>query len=114
MSTKGQGRRQFLKGGASRIDRRSRRRCRGADSEPGEDRRSAQNLHAYGERSQFETAIRVETGDMYPLAGLPPGARRDFGSRAPLQDTVGFITPASLHYVISHAHDRRSIRGSIA
>lgn len=68
---------------------------------------SAPDLHAYGERSHFETAVRSGTmGDMYPQPnGLAPGARRDFGLRAPLQDTVGFITPASLHYVISHAHE---------
>jgi sulfane dehydrogenase subunit SoxC len=63
-------------------------------------------LHGYGERSRFETAARTGTmGDMYPPGGLAPGAKRDFGLRAPLQDTVGFITPASLHYVISHAHE---------
>lgn len=75
-------------------------------SAPEKCEESLAELHAYGERSHFETAVRSGTmGDMYPPGGLAPGAKRDFGLRAPLQDTVGFITPASLHYVISHAHE---------
>src|ERR1700676_3327884 len=107
MGAKKQDRRGFLKGAAlAGLAAESIRNVSGQAAAP--ERRDAQpnDLHAYGERSRFEEAVRNGTmGDMFPLGGLAPGARRDFGLRAPLQDTVGFITPASLHYVISHAHE---------
>ena len=33
------------------------------------------------------------------------GEPRDFGLRTPLQDSVGMITPSSLHFVISHGYE---------
>ena len=75
-------------------------------SEPEKAQADLKKLHEYGERSRFEAAVRSGTmGDMFPPGGMPPGTQRDFGLRTPLQNTVGFITPAPLHYVISHAHD---------
>jgi sulfane dehydrogenase subunit SoxC len=109
MATPKQGRRRFLKQAAlAGLTAAAAGRANGQapDSSASAQARLAKDLHAYGERSRFETAIRSGTmGDMYPPGGLAAGARRDFGLRAPLQDTVGFITPASLHYVISHAHE---------
>ena len=75
-------------------------------AEPEKARADLKKLHEYGERSRFEAAVRSGTmGDMFPPGGMPPGTPRDFGLRTPLQNTVGFITPAPLHYVISHAHE---------
>jgi sulfane dehydrogenase subunit SoxC len=52
------------------------------------------NLHEYGARSHYETAIR--TGALGgPLLGF----------RTPLQNSVGIITPGSLHYIVSHGYD---------
>jgi sulfane dehydrogenase subunit SoxC len=35
----------------------------------------------------------------------PAGYHRDFGYRNPIQDSVGYITPASLHFVIAHGYE---------
>ena len=55
-------------------------------------------LIAYGERSRFVTSVRV------PVAERP--SPDDFGLTfhvlTPLQDSVGIITPSSLHYVATH------------
>jgi sulfane dehydrogenase subunit SoxC len=57
----------------------------------------SKELVAYGERSHFETSVRI----IHPMGGRPsPDA---FGKvhhvASPLQDSVGVITPSSLHYV---------------
>jgi sulfane dehydrogenase subunit SoxC len=57
----------------------------------------SKELVAYGERSHFETSVRVA----HPMGFRPsPDA---FGKvhhlASPLQDSVGVITPSSLHYV---------------
>ena len=54
-------------------------------------------LVAYGERSHYVTSVRI----VHPMGGRPsPDA---FGKvhhvASPLQDSVGVITPSSLHYV---------------
>ena len=55
------------------------------------------NKIAYGERSRFVTSVRIPH---------PPGGRHSpdafglvFHVAAPLQDSVGVITPSSLHFV---------------
>ena len=55
------------------------------------------DLVAYGERSRFVTSVRI---------AHPPGSRPSpdafglvFHVAAPLQDSVGMITPSSLHFV---------------
>jgi sulfane dehydrogenase subunit SoxC len=58
----------------------------------------AKELIAYGERSKFVTSVRVPVAermspDMYGLT---------FHVLTPLQDSVGIITPSSLHYVATH------------
>jgi sulfane dehydrogenase subunit SoxC len=60
-----------------------------------------QDLHAYGERSRFENAVRIGRMGLYPRGG--PSV--DFGLRTPLQDSVGILTPAPLHFVISHSYE---------
>jgi len=59
---------------------------------------SKKDLIAYGERSHFVTSTRVPVnGRMSPDAfGLV------FHVATPLQDSVGIITPSSLHYVATH------------
>ena len=58
---------------------------------------ASKGLVAYGERSHFVTSVRI----IHPMGGRPsPDA---FGKvhhvASPLQDSVGVITPSSLHYV---------------
>lgn len=60
------------------------------------------DLHAYGGRSRFENSVR--TGNL-SLWAPAPGTVRDYGFRSPLQDSVGVITPASLHYIVSHGNE---------
>jgi len=50
---------------------------------------------AYGERSRFVTSVRIPHGDR----PSPDAFGLVFHVAAPLQDSVGVITPSSLHYV---------------
>ena len=63
------------------------------------------DLHAYGERSRFENSIRTGALGTWPQPTSPPDYHKDFGFRTPLQDSVGFITPPALHYIVSHGYD---------
>jgi sulfane dehydrogenase subunit SoxC len=72
-----------------------------AGSEPADAH--SKDIHAYGERSRFENSARVGAMGLYDPA--PPGYHRDFGFRTPTQDSVGIITPASLHFVIAHGYE---------
>ena len=60
-------------------------------------------LHLYGERSHFVTDAR--NGSI----NNPERRLKDepvaFGLRTPLQDSFGMITPASLHFTISHGFE---------
>src|ERR1700681_1370812 len=60
------------------------------------------DLHAYGERSRFEKSSGIGSLGLWPPAA---GPTRDYGFRTPLQNSVGIITPASLHFVLSHGYD---------
>jgi sulfane dehydrogenase subunit SoxC len=67
---------------------------------PGHDHpmiKGSKELIAYGERSRFVTSVRIA----HPVGGRPsPDAfGKVFHVAAPLQDSVGVITPSSLHYV---------------
>ena len=57
----------------------------------------SKELIAYGERSRFVTSVRIP----HPMGGRPsPDAfGKVFHVASPLQDSVGVITPSSLHYV---------------
>jgi sulfane dehydrogenase subunit SoxC len=60
-------------------------------------------LHLYGERSHFVSTAR--NGSI----NNPERRLKDepvaFGLRTPLQDSVGMITPSSLHFTISHGFE---------
>src|ERR1700693_359744 len=47
---------------------------------------------AYGGRSRFESTERMNTGSRLGLTGLR--------NVTPLQDSIGIITPASLHFMV--------------
>jgi sulfane dehydrogenase subunit SoxC len=69
-----------------------------ADAPAKSSKELAKELIAYGERSRFVTSVRVPVAermspDMYGLT---------FHVLTPLQDSVGIITPSSLHYVATH------------
>ena len=59
--------------------------------------KGSKELIAYGERSRFVTSVRIA----HPIGGRPsPDAfGKVFHVATPLQDSVGVITPSSLHYV---------------
>lgn len=73
-----------------------------AGQTPAPETKSLKDLIAYGERSQYVKSIRV------PVAERP--SPDEFGLTfhvlTPLQDSVGIITPSSLHFIGTH-------RGSI-
>jgi sulfane dehydrogenase subunit SoxC len=94
-------RRQFLKG-APAIAGLAAGAISGAAPALGEQtRRSPEELRVYGERSRFVNSGRIGSIGLWP-ANLQP---RDYGFRTPLQDTVGMLTPASLHFILSHGFD---------
>jgi hypothetical protein len=51
----------------------------------------------YGERSKYVTSVRIA----HPIGGRasPDVFGKTFHIATPLQDSVGVITPSSLHYV---------------
>ena len=87
MKGKPQDRRRFLKKGAALAGLALTGVQRSTAEEPVADRGS--DLHLYGERSRFETAVR---------SGAAPQAY------TPLHDIPGIITPAPYHYVVSHGY----------
>src|ERR1700730_5555943 len=105
MNPKASGRRRFLKSRAAlaglAVGTIQPASGQSTGSEKTEER--PKDLHAYGERSRFENSSRVGAMGLYDPA--PPGYHRDFGFRTPTQDSVGIITPASLHFVIAHGYE---------
>ena len=61
-------------------------------------KKDIKELIAYGERSPFENAIRVPVGNR----PSPDSFGLTFHVLAPLQDSVGIITPSSLFYTATH------------
>jgi sulfane dehydrogenase subunit SoxC len=102
MNSKQSGRRGFLKNGAALAGLAAgaigsaRAQTLGIET-PGT---SPKDLHAYGERCRFANSVRKGTGGPWSA-----GAPHDFGLRTPLQDSVGIITPAALHFVVSHDYE---------
>ena len=99
MNSKERGRRRFLKDGAAMAQlglaglaagtlRSAKAQTLG--SETAEAR--AKDTRFYGERSRFVNSART-------LVGTGPA------SNTPLQDSVGIITPSSLHYVVMRFRD---------
>jgi len=105
MNPKESGRRRFLKNGAALAGLAVGAIQPASGQSSGSEKTDAlpKDLHAYGERSRFENSVRVGAMGLYDPA--PPGYHRDFGFRTPTQDSVGIITPASLHFVIAHGYE---------
>jgi sulfane dehydrogenase subunit SoxC len=102
MNPKLPGRRQFLKNGAALAGLAVGAITPAGATPPTTE--SIEQLHAYGERSQFETWTR-RGKHLWPPGGNPEGATRDYGFRTPLQYQLGMITPAPLHFTISHGNE---------
>jgi sulfane dehydrogenase subunit SoxC len=109
MTSKPRGRRRFLKKGAALAGLAlGASRTPGAqtpdahsaasDAHSSDSKELAKELIAYGERSHFVKSVRVPVAErMSPdMFGLT------FHVLTPLQDSVGIITPSSLHYVATH------------
>jgi sulfane dehydrogenase subunit SoxC len=60
-------------------------------------------LHLYGERSHFVSSVR--NGSINNPERRLKDEQVAFGLRTPLQDSVGMITPSSLHFTISHGFE---------
>jgi sulfane dehydrogenase subunit SoxC len=112
MDSKRSSRRDLLKGGATLaggLTLGAVTPALAADQEPAHDHSMAAGgqdypmipgsakLIAYGERSRYVTSVRIA----HPMGGRPsPDAfGKVFHVASPLQDSVGVITPSSLHYV---------------
>ena len=98
MNTKKSGRRRFLKDAAlAGLAVGGIRSASGQTQEAEKPEVRTRDLNAYGERSRFVTTAR-------PLAGSDD--HEAFGQNpnllTPLQDVLGIITPAPLHFVSSH------------
>ncbi len=97
------GRRQFLKrapamaGVAAAAIHSAAGEALGAEVRP-----SLEELRAHGERSHFVTSERIGGMGFWPPTATKV---RDYGFRTPLQDSVGMVTPASLHFILSHGFD---------
>ena len=100
MAAKRPDRREFLRGGAALaggLTVGAVEPALGQAPEPERYIRGDADMVAYGQRSPFETSVRIPH---------PPGGRESpdafglvFHVAAPLQDSVGVITPSSLHFV---------------
>jgi len=82
-------RRRMLRAGAS-LALLAGRKVAAAEDEP---RRLGTPLGPYGERSPYEKAVRWTRDSKTPETG---------SSFTPLQDSVGILTPSSLHYERHH------------
>src|SRR6202140_2607400 len=61
-------------------------------------KKSLKELIAYGERSHFVTSVRIPVAERMS----PDDFGMTFHVTSPLQDSVGIITPSSLHYIATH------------
>jgi len=61
-------------------------------------KKSLKELVAYGERSHFVTSVRIPVAERMS----PDDFGMTFHVSSPLQDSVGIITPSSLHFVGTH------------
>src|SRR5690349_19209736 len=96
MNSKKASRRKFLKGGAAAAAVGAIQSASGQT--PTTPKRPLQDEVAYGDRSHHVTSVRV--------AVLERPSPDEFGLifhvLCPLQDSVGIITPSSLHFVGTH------------
>ncbi|HVA93813.1 MAG TPA: sulfite dehydrogenase [Candidatus Dormibacteraeota bacterium] len=96
-------RRRFLKNGAALAGLAvgAAAGSRPASAEPGEER--IDELHKHGERSHFVQSVRA--GSINNPERRLPGEPSDVALKTPLQDSTGIVTPASLHYIVSHGYE---------
>src|SRR5215831_11671954 len=96
MDSKKASRRKFIKGGAAAAAMSAIQTAGGQTPAPA--KRSLKDDVAYGERSQYVNSVRI--------AVLERASPDEFGLTflvlSPLQDSVGIITPSSLHFVGTH------------
>jgi sulfane dehydrogenase subunit SoxC len=103
MNPKNSDRRQFLKNGAALAGLAvgTSGRALPLAAEPALEK--IDELHLYGERSHFVNSVR--NGSINNPERRLKDEQVAFGLRSPLQDSVGMITPASLHFTISHGFE---------
>lgn len=98
MNLRNHGRRRFIKSGMALTGLAAGAGFGTASAQTVDSAAPAKDLEAYGERSHFVTSARL-----FP----PPFNPNPFGLTehlyTPLQDSIGIITPASLHYTMGHA-----------
>src|ERR1700722_9625145 len=99
MDSKQSNRRGFLRGGAALAglaagggEQLAKGQTQGAPNE------KVDELIAYGDRSRFVTSIRKPVAERHS----PDEFGLTFHVLAPLQDSVGIITPSSLFYTATH------------
>ena len=98
MDSKKSNRRGFLKGGAALAGLAAAGAQAGKGQTQGTPPKKVDELIAYGERSRFVTSIRVPVAERHS----PDEFGLTFHVLAPLQDSVGIITPNSLFYTATH------------
>ena len=100
MDARERGRRRFLKNGAALAGLALGAVPSLSAETPAAEKRDApaKDLHAYGERSRFETAVRTPSE-------AKPYSFYVKQRLTPLQDSVGIITPSSLHFFNSHGYE---------
>ena len=106
MNEKHSGRRRFLKEGAALAGLAvgGVRLVTAQTAGTGREEAPPKDLHAYGERARFENSVRIGNNGDSP-AFRNPASTLPFGPHTPLQDSIGIITPNSLHYTISHGYE---------
>src|ERR1700675_3308941 len=103
MSPKQTDRRRFLKNGAALAGLAVGASATASPAAAEVPVAHVDELHKHGERSHFVDSIR--RGSINNPERRLPDEPRAFGLTTPLQDSAGMVTPASLHYVISHGYE---------
>jgi sulfane dehydrogenase subunit SoxC len=103
MNPKQPDRRNFLKNGAALAGLAIGASASAHPLAPEPPAERIDELHNYGERSHFVDSVRIGS------INNPERRLKDepvaFGLKSPLQDSVGMITPASLHFIVSHGFE---------
>src|ERR1051326_2773996 len=98
MDSKKSNRRGFLKGGAALAGLAAGRARPARAQTQGLPSKKIDELNASGHRSRFVNSIRVPVAERHS----PDEFGLTFHVLTPLQDSVGIITPSSLHYTATH------------
>ncbi len=93
MDSKKPNRRRFLKGGAAFAGLAAGDARLAKGQTVGTPPKKIDELIAYGERSRFVTSVRIPVAERHS----PDEFGLTFHVLTPLQDSVGIITPSSLH-----------------